>query len=120
MVKGKIIGPMDKTGELHHKSQYDLNLHINATSIRLSNHGHSAVGAIVFTRIGRRHPQYFLPIAYGPRGYIDVYIYNTHILDLNSVEPTIVKEYTGNALAPPSVQGKSPNGRQRWLWRLGR
>ena len=55
IAKGVIIGPMDKTGALHHKSQFDLTLQINYLSISLLNHGHIAAGALFFKEIGMRY-----------------------------------------------------------------
>ena len=94
-VKRIIIGPRDETGALHHKSQFDLTLHIKALNTRLSNHGHSAVGALCFIGVGLRHSRVVSPIAYGSMGQIDFHISDVHILNLHSVDPTNAREILG-------------------------
>ena len=68
MVNRVIIGTMDKTGASHHKSQFDLTLHVIALNIRLQNHDHSTIGALCFIGIVMNNYQYVLPITYGSRG----------------------------------------------------
>ena len=75
VVKGVIIGPLDKNVALHHKSLFYPTLHINSLNSRLSNHGHSMVGAFCFAVIGTRHSQDFF-IAFGSKGQINLHIPN--------------------------------------------
>ena len=95
MVKRITIIPMDNTGGMHHRSKFDLNLHINILDIRLSKHGYSMVGALCFMGIVVRHSRYFQPIAYGFSGQINFPISNVQIIDLHYVDPTNVKKIFG-------------------------
>ena len=91
VVKGVIIGPMDKNVTLHHKSHFYLTLHINSLNSRLSNHGHSMVGAFCFVVIGTRHSQDFsLPSA--PRGRSTCTFPMSKLSNLHPVDPINAKE----------------------------